>query len=94
MLPPLDERQDISVLSVTTNDGYTTISFTRHVDTGDDEDDIDLTMCRYILWAYGGMVDFDTPGPSSPHTPTTRGVFTEQLCLPNITSCPVPRRCG
>ena len=90
--PPLDERQDISSFSVTANDGYTTISFSRRVDTGDDEDDIDLTMCRYILWAYGGMVDFDIPAPSSRHS--NRGVFSEQLCLPSSEACPVPGGCG
>ena len=84
-MPFLDESNDLTATNAINIDGYTTISFTRAVDTGDD-DDIDLTMCRYILWAYGGIVDFDTPGLLSGHT--RRGVFSEQLCLPDIATCP------
>ena len=75
-------------VSATIENGYAIIRFTRLIDTGDGEDDIDLTTCRYILWAYGGTVEFDTPGPSGPHARTTRGVFSEQLCLPSFALCP------
>ena len=91
-LPPLDESDDLMGVSATIENGYAIIRFTRLVDTGDGEDDIDLTECRNVLWAYGGTVDFDISSPTSPHTSTTRGVFSERLCLPDFATC--PGRCG
>ena len=82
-LPPLDESNDLMAFSATNENSYTTIRFTRLVDTGD-RDDIDLTECRYILWAFGG--NFTASGPTSPHS--DRGVFADQLCLPDISMCP------
>lgn len=85
--PPLDASDDLMSVSATQQNGYTTMSFTRPIYDNGDSFDIDLTVCRYILWAYGGTVTFTPPaGPTGPHA--ERGPFSEPLCLPSLETCP------
>ncbi len=63
-------------------DGTVKICFTRPVDS-DDDDDISLDVCRYVLWAYGGPVtSYGTDGMNGVFGGhSSRGVFSEQICL-------------
>ena len=63
----------------TTDDDHVMISFMRRLDTGDDTDDISLTGCHYLLWAWAGLVtDYGTPAAFGQHG--ERGVFNDQIC--------------
>ena len=55
--PIVDGSQDISRLAVTLENGVTTISFVRPLNTTDRSGDIDLDRQFYMLWAIGGNVN-------------------------------------
>ena len=58
------------------------MSFMRHLDTGDETDDISLVGCHHLLWAWAGPVldfgDDNTPALIGRHA--IRGVFSDQIC--------------
>ena len=58
------------------------MSFMRHLDTGDETDDISLVGCHHLLWAWAGTVldygDDNTPAIIRQHG--ARGVFSDQIC--------------
>ena len=56
-------------------------SFTRLIDSADTSgQDIDLNVCQYVLYAWGGSVSsFTSPATIGRHT--SRGAFANQICL-------------
>ena len=75
----MDFRQDITATSVTLLEGVTTVIFTRLIDTGD-SNDIALNQPRYLLWAFGGTVEFGDVNNINYHA-NNRGAFQEQIDL-------------
>ena len=81
--PPFDDSQDITNRVVGVDDGVTTISFTRPIVSDDNDDDLDLDECRYVIWAYGGTVtSYGTNGMNGVFGGhSERGVFPNRICL-------------
>lgn len=80
--PPVDSQQDIANVSVTVEEGVTTIEFARERDTGDADRDFTLDQCRYFLWAFnGGVGDYADPTSITRHD--FRGVFPNRYCIPD-----------
>ena len=79
-IPRLDAESNIYNTTVMLIDNdHVMISFMRRLDTGDDTDDISLTGCHYLLWAWAGLVtDYGTPAAFGQHG--ERGVFNDQIC--------------
>ena len=61
--------------------GKLSFSFTRLINSADTNgQDVDLNVCHYVLYAWGGSVSsFTTPATIGRHT--SRGVFVDQICL-------------
>ena len=61
--------------------GRLSFSFTRLIDSADTSgQDVDLNVCQYVLWAWGGSVSsFTSPATIGRHT--SRGIFADHLCL-------------
>ena len=61
--------------------GRLSFSFTRLIDSADTSgQDVDLNVCQYVLWAWGGSVSsFTSPATIGRHT--SRGAFADHLCL-------------
>lgn len=75
--------QNLYNREVEVENGTTTISFKRLVVTNDEESDISLDECRYVLWAYGGDVtSYGTDGQEGVFRGhSDRGVFSDKICL-------------
>lgn len=77
--------QDLTDTSTTRYENTLTIYFTRSIISGDNTQDTNLDKCRYVLWAWGGMVGTFPSTMDEPATGlsrhTMRGVFDDQLCL-------------
>lgn len=67
-------------------DGFTSFSFTRPRNSGDNRD-IALDQCRYFLFAWSGPVDTVTR-VAGYHGPNNRIPSSEEICLPSATQCP------
>lgn len=82
--PPVDEEQNIFNVSGSVDNGWTTVTFSRALDTGDSSNDFifDGQMCAYFLYAWGG--DVDTDGSISFHTDYE--VSTVHFCFDNCYS--------
>ena len=95
--PPIDDSQDIDVISATNRNGITTITF-RRPRTSNNEFDISLNECRYFLFGWGGEADVETREIS--YHPSTPIVSQERICLPMPANCPdggcglIISRCG
>ena len=63
-------------------------SFTRLIDSADTNgQDVDLNVCQYVLYAWGGSVSsFTSPAIIGQHT--SRGVFANQICLQQCVRVP------
>ena len=61
--------------------GRLSFSFTRLIDSADTSgQDVDLNICQYVLYAWGGSVSsFTSPATIRYHT--SRGIFADQICL-------------
>ncbi|XP_003385548.3 PREDICTED: uncharacterized protein LOC100633167 isoform X1 [Amphimedon queenslandica] len=91
--PIYDTEQNFIYTSTSRYNDMLTISFTRPIDSPDDTQDLDLTQCRYVLWAYGGSVSMfpsmmSDEAASGLTRHTMRGVFSKQICL-----CPANETC-
>ena len=82
-MPPLDNTDNLITESVQSQDGITKMMFTRKLNTTD-EQDITLTGCIYLLWAYGNAV---TDEILSYHS-SSRGVVSNIVCFPEPDVCP------
>ena len=58
--PRVDADNSLISSSVSRENGFTTISFIRRVDTRDTNDDLDLSDNLLFVYAWGGTVDFDS----------------------------------
>lgn len=54
--PRVDAIRSIVNASTHRQNGRTILDFTRPLSTGDNEDDIQLTGCRYFVYGFGGPV--------------------------------------
>ena len=56
-------------------------SFTRLINSADaNSQDVDLNVCQYVLYAWGGSVgSFTSPATIGRHT--SRGPFVDRICL-------------
>jgi len=61
-MPPMDASQDVSNVSGGVENGWTTVTFSRALNTGDAADDFvfDGQSCAYFLYAWGGSVNGGT----------------------------------
>ena len=56
-------------------------SFTRLINSADTNDqDVDLNVCQYVLYAWGGSVSSFTSPASFGYHPS-RGIFSNRICL-------------
>ena len=58
--PRVDANNSLLSSSVSRENGFTTISFIRRVDTNDTNDDLDLSNNLFFVYGWGGTVDFDS----------------------------------
>lgn len=78
----LDAQQDIEDTSTELSNGLLTVNFTRPIVSTDNDQDIDLDACRYLVWTYGGIVDsFVSPNFTIANLPKAFGTFDGQICL-------------
>ena len=71
-------------------DGVTTVRFSRDKVTGDSEDDLSLSVCRYLLYAWGGNANILTEVIQI-HDSQNTAVSDTLLCFPAPSLC--PERC-
>lgn len=98
--PPIDVTQNVQDVSGTAQNGWTTITFSRALDTGDMADDFifDGQSCAYFLYAWGGSVSAN--GNINYHI--NREISTVQYCFNSCnaanqtaqTSGPITRAVG
>ena len=83
MFPVYDPQQDLTQTSTSLSNGILTASFTRPIVSSDKTHDVDLDVCRFVGWIYGGNVsNFTSPftiASMSPHV----GLFNMKICLPD-----------
>lgn len=83
--PLYDTLQNIMATSTDRNGDTLMFAFTRLICSPDDNQDINLDMCRWALWANGGIVGtFPMTNDSNAQGLTrhsARGLFPSQLCL-------------
>ena len=84
--PVYDSQQDLTQTSTSLSNGILTASFTRPIVSSDKDLDVDLDVCRFIGFAYGGNVTNFTSPFIHGSRPTHIGVFNIQICLPD--NCP------
>ena len=82
-MPPLDNSDNLITKSVQSQDGITKMMFSRKLNTSD-EQDMALTGCIYLLWAYGNAFSDEVLTYHS----TSRGVASEIVCFPEPDVCP------
>lgn len=83
VMPRVDNSDDLLSTSVTRENGFTTISFIRALDTADRRDDISLSGDdRHFVYAWGGSVDYTTQDIRQ--HPLTPIVSTNRIILPDI----------
>lgn len=82
-----DTQQNL-MNTMTDRDGMTlTFSFTRAINSPDPNgnQDLDLNVCRYFIFAWGGTVTTfpsgNTPATLMGHSMTNRGILPNQVCL-------------
>ena len=90
-LPEKDAMQNIHNVSATIVNGVTTINFVRDKITNDSDGDLNLDACRFILFAWGDNVDFNT-GVIQYHGVNQRSASNELICFPSATFC--PKKCN
>jgi len=82
-----DLQQDIEDFSISYGNGTTTLRFSRHRNTGD-ENDFSLDVCRYFLFAWGDVIDILT-GEIGGHGFGRRFISDTLICIPTSSSlCP------
>ena len=85
--PRVDANNSLISSSVSRENGFTTISFIRRVDTRDTDDDLDLSDNLFFVYGWGGTVDFDS-NRIQQH-PLTPMVSQEEITIPaSILDCP------
>ena len=78
----LDTNQNLESNSTSISGSFLTLNFTRPIISPDKTQDLDLNVCRYVIYIYGGTVDsFTMPTFTLSNAPTGFGIF--QLCLQN-----------
>lgn len=71
-----DTQQDITDTDAVLSDGFLTVNFTRSIISTDKNQDIDLNVCRFIGWGFGGTAPL-----SLLQLPTVFGIFSGPICL-------------
>ena len=80
ILPTFDSQQNLENTEINIQDGITTMSFRRALVTTDNNNqDVDLNQCVYLLSAWDGSVIYTNPAMFGMHS--NRDVFSTQLCL-------------
>ena len=82
--------QNVNNGSASFVDGVTTVRFSRDKVTGDSEDDLTLSVCRYLLYAWGGNANVLT-GVIQIHNSQNAAASATLLCFPAPSLC--PERC-
>ena len=82
--------QNVNNTSVSFVDGVTTVQFSRDKITGDSDRDLNLTVCRFLLFAWSGSADIDT-GVIQYHGNQNRAFSDTLICFPSSSVC--PERC-
>ena len=79
--PTYDIIQSFTNTMIKRIGGDLSFSFTRLIDSADTSgQDINLNVCQYVLYAWGGSVSsFTSPAAIGRHT--SRGAFADQICL-------------
>ena len=87
--PTFDTIQSFTNTMTERIDDDLSFSFTRLIDSADTSgQDVDLNVCQYVLWAWGGTVSsFTSPATIGRHT--SRGAFANQICLQQCNRVPV-----
>lgn len=67
-------------------DGFTTISFTRPIESNDTTDDYSLDNCINFVYGWGGSVNYETN--TIGYHPNSPIVSNDRVCLPDIVQCP------
>ena len=78
----LDTIQNLESNSTSLSGNFLTLNFTRPIISPDKTQDLDLNVCQYVIYIYGGTVDSFT-SPNSFGIPPGFGIFPNQLCLQN-----------
>ena len=78
---PHDMQQDLTQTSTSLSNRVLTASFTRPIVSSDEAQDVDLDVCRNVVWAYDGNVTSFTPYLIV-SDPAKVGFFDDQICLP------------
>ena len=62
--------------------GVLSFAFTRLINSTDiSGEDVNLNICQYVIWAFGGTVTFGAPVALGYHGMSRRGIFSNQICL-------------
>ena len=80
-IPTYDRIQSFTNTMTERTGGVLFFTFTRRiVSTDTSGQDINLNVCRFIIWAWRGTVsDFESPAMFGRHT--QQGGFSDQMCL-------------
>ena len=83
--PRIDSTQNIQSVSITRTGGYTSMSFIRRINTGDNSDDISLSSPRFFVYGFNGPVDF-TSNSIRQHR-NTPVISNNRITLPTSAQC-------
>ena len=80
-IPTYDTIQSFTNTMTERIGGDLSFSFTRLIVSADTSgQDVDLNVCQFVIWAWGGLVtSFTTPAIFERHT--LQGAFADQICL-------------
>ena len=82
--PFYDTTQSFTDPATNRMDGVLSFAFTRLIYSTDTSgQDVNLNVCQYVIWAFGGTVSFTSPATVGHHGTAVdrRGVFSNQICL-------------
>ena len=78
----LDIIQNLESNSTSLSGNFLTLNFTRPIISPDKAQDLDLNVCRYVIYIYEGTVN-SFISPTIFGIPTGFGIFPNRLCLQN-----------
>jgi len=76
--------QNIDMVSITIIDGITIMSFVRDKITNDSDSDLNLNACRFILFAWGNDINFNSGIVQYQRF----NASSELICFPSSAVCP------
>jgi len=88
--PPRDSVQNVDNTFASFVNGITTVQFSRNKITGDVDGDLSLSVCRFLLFAWGGDANINT-GVIQYHGIQNQASTDTLICFPSPSVC--PERC-